>query len=45
MHLMNILNQLNAKDYEKELVKTEFENKVVSFNGVRDYLQNLRNLH
>jgi len=44
MHLMNILNQLEATDAEKELVRNEFEHKVVSFKGVRDLLESVRGL-
>lgn len=44
MHLMNILNHLEATDDEREIVKKEFENKIVSFQGVRASLAKLRNL-
>jgi len=44
MHLMNILNQLEATESEKEIVRTEFEHKVVSFKGVRDLLESVRSL-
>jgi hydroxymethylglutaryl-CoA reductase len=43
MHLMNILNHLEANDNERKLAKDEFENKVISFNGVRDFIADLRN--
>lgn len=42
MHLMNILNQLNASDEESLLVKKFFEDRTVSFNGVRDQLIKIR---
>lgn len=45
MHLMNILNQLEATESEKEIIKNEFENKVVSFKAVRDSLEQKRGLH
>lgn len=45
MHLMNILNQLEANDSEKEIIKNEFNEKVVSFKSVRETLENLRNKH
>lgn len=44
MHLINILNQLEATEEEREVVKREFENQVVSFQGVRATLAKLRNL-
>ncbi|WP_034721557.1 hydroxymethylglutaryl-CoA reductase, degradative [Bacteriovorax sp. DB6_IX] len=44
MHLMNILNQLEATDNEKEIVRKEFEHKVVSFKAVRDLLESVRAL-
>ena len=43
MHLMNILNHLEANDNERKLAKDEFTNKVISFNGVRDFVAELRN--
>jgi hydroxymethylglutaryl-CoA reductase len=42
MHLMNILNHLEANDEERKLAKEEFEIKAVSFNAVREYLSGLR---
>ncbi len=42
MHLMNILNQLQASDSEIEATVHFFEDKVVSFAGVRDYVDSLR---
>lgn len=42
MHLMNILNHLNASEDECVKVITHFEDKTVSYAGVRDYLQGLR---
>ncbi|KXK37697.1 MAG: hydroxymethylglutaryl-CoA reductase, degradative [Saprospiraceae bacterium] len=42
MHLMNILNQLQASDSEIEATVRFFEDKVISFAGVRDYVDSLR---
>lgn len=42
MHLMNILHHLLAKPEEILKATLYFENKAVSFNAVRDYLQELR---
>jgi len=42
MHLMNILNQLNASENEKELVINHFKNETVSHRAVVDFVENLR---
>ena len=42
MHLLNILNQFEANDQEKELAKTFFEGEKVSYNSVETFLKNLR---
>lgn len=42
LHLLNILNQLDATQHEIEEAKVFFSDKVVSFTGVRDYLTTLR---
>jgi hydroxymethylglutaryl-CoA reductase len=42
LHLLNILNQLNATQDEIEKGKVYFSDKVVSFNGVRDFLKSMR---
>lgn len=42
MHLMNILNHLNANDSESELALTYFADKSISFTAVRTFLQSLR---
>lgn len=42
MHMMNILNHLNASEDECVKVIAHFEDKTVSFAGVRDYLKELR---
>ena len=44
MHLMNILNHLEVSKVESEMAKTHFENEIISFKSVRDYVSNLRNL-
>jgi len=43
MHLMNILNHLEANDEEREKVKSKFDDQIISFNGVRDFVSGLRN--
>ncbi len=42
MHLMNILNQLEATDIEKEKIVTYFEYKTVTHNAVVESLNKLR---
>lgn len=42
MHLKNILNHLGATEGEMEDVMTHFEERVVSFKAVREYLDLLR---
>lgn len=42
MHLLNILNQLEAGEMEKERAKTYFSDKVVSFQAVAEFLKKLR---
>lgn len=43
MHLMNILNQLNATSEEKTAVLKHFEEKTVSHSAVTDFIKALRN--
>ncbi|MBY0413198.1 MAG: hydroxymethylglutaryl-CoA reductase, degradative [Bdellovibrionales bacterium] len=43
MHLMNILNHLEANAEEIEKAKTHFENEVISFKAVREFIASLRN--
>lgn len=38
MHLMNILNHLQATDNQKEKATQHFSNRIVSFSAVRDFL-------
>tara|TARA_B100001971_G_C18268036_1_gene596504 strand:+ start:73880 stop:75187 length:1308 start_codon:yes stop_codon:yes gene_type:complete len=45
MHLLNILNQLNASDAEIKAAKVHFEKEIVSFKNVRDFLDTNRSLH
>lgn len=42
MHLANILHHLGANEQESKEVMKHFEGKVVSFTGVRTYLESLR---
>ena len=45
MHLMNILNQLEANVHEKELIVEAFRQKTVSHRAVAEYLHILRTGH
>lgn len=40
MHLLNILNQLNANEDQIALAKQRFADKAVSFSSVREFLEN-----
>ena len=42
MHLMNILNQFQANDLERNAVVKHFENQTVTHAGVVAFLENLR---
>jgi hydroxymethylglutaryl-CoA reductase len=42
MHLLNILNQFEATDPEKEQAKLFFEDEKVSYNSVETFLKNMR---
>jgi len=42
MHLLNILNHLNANQDEKRKAIDFFEDKKISFNGVNDFIEKLR---
>lgn len=44
MHIMNILNHLNANENEINQTLQFFVDKTVSFSAVRDYLNMLRNI-
>lgn len=43
MHLMNILNHLEASAAERDSAKVYFENEIISFKSVREYISQLRN--
>jgi hydroxymethylglutaryl-CoA reductase len=43
MHLMNILNHLETSEEEREKAKVHFEDKVISFRGVSEFIGQLRN--
>lgn len=43
MHLMNILNHLEANEEEREKAKVHFANEVISFKSVREFVAGLRN--
>lgn len=45
MHLMNILNQLQAGDHEKIQAVKHFEKNPVSHSAVADYLRDLRQIN
>lgn len=45
MHLMNILNQLQANDTEKKEAVKHFNNNPVSHAAVGEYIQNLRKIN
>ena len=42
MHLNNILNQMNATDDERELVKNHFKTNTVSHSAAVNFIENLR---
>ncbi len=44
MHLMNILNQFSATEEERIKAKAYFEKDMISFQSVRDYLTQLRDV-
>jgi hydroxymethylglutaryl-CoA reductase len=43
MHLMNILNHLEASETERDKAKDYFANEIISFKAVREYIAGLRN--
>ena len=43
MHMMNILNSLQANDKEIQLALQNFENKTISYSSVRDFIESERN--
>ena len=42
MHLMNILNQMDASIEEKEKAEKHFQDAVISHSAVTDFIANLR---
>jgi hydroxymethylglutaryl-CoA reductase len=42
MHLLNILNSMDAGEKEKQLATTHFSQHKVSYNAVKKYLESLR---
>lgn len=42
MHLMNILNHLEANDLERDSAKKYFENEIISFKSVREFISDIR---
>lgn len=42
MHLNNIINQFEANDEERHLIKTHFKKNVVSHSAVVEFIENLR---
>jgi len=42
MHLMNILNQLEANVYEKRVITAKYQDKTVSHNAIAEALHSLR---
>jgi hydroxymethylglutaryl-CoA reductase len=45
MHLMNILNQMEANIHEKELITKAFRGKTVSHSAVAEELHRIRTGH
>jgi hydroxymethylglutaryl-CoA reductase len=45
MHLMNILNHLETSKEESDQARKYFENEVISFKSVREFVSDLRNYH
>jgi hydroxymethylglutaryl-CoA reductase len=45
MHLNNILNQYEATDDERDLIRKHFKHHIVSHSGVVDFIENLRKLN
>jgi hydroxymethylglutaryl-CoA reductase len=43
MHLMNILNHLEASDEERRQAKIYFSNEIITFKSVREYISGIRN--
>ncbi len=43
MHLMNILNHLEANSFERKLAKDYFKTELISFSSVQEFIKNMRN--
>jgi hydroxymethylglutaryl-CoA reductase len=43
MHLMNILNHLEANEFERKIAKDHFNTEAITFNAVRDFIKKIRN--
>lgn len=43
MHLMNILNHLECDDAERDKAKSYFENEIITFQSVREFIVSSRN--
>lgn len=44
MHLINILNHLGASKLEREAAKKKFDDEVISFRAVSEFIKSLRNV-
>jgi len=42
MHLNNIINQLEANEEERLLIKSHFKKNTISHSAVVDFIENLR---
>ena len=42
MHLLNILEHMKASESEVEQAKEHFRDKIISFSGVRNFLDEIR---
>ena len=42
MHLLNILNQLDANEKEKDLTVKFFKDKKISYHDVANFIKNIR---
>ena len=45
MHLMNILNHLDANDNERKVAKEKFAKETISYQAVRNFINSLRKHH
>jgi hydroxymethylglutaryl-CoA reductase len=42
MHLNNIINQLEANEEERHLIRSHFKKNTISHSAVVDFIENLR---